>query len=631
MAYYHILRDQNAAQDVWAMMGLVAHMAENIGLHRDPRQWKMDDHAVQERRTLFWEIYFLFILESISLGRPPPLPLDYCDCEYPRLDSDNGNIPVSTFAYHKYTFASTILSQITRVTLGVTPISYGTILALDKRIRDHPALILKEEDFDFSGGSSGAQAQMSVGAGRAQMFMGRAIGEMALLYLHRRFFARALSTYPSHILHCPFGPSVLAIFKAASAYIALMKEFCEREVGLAIRFAIFWNNLLASSFVMAAIATRAPSSVLAPSALSDLDTCHALLVTTTNSSGAASRPSRALDIVAKIRIKAHKIVSDFRAGIIPLSSPNPAKASRRAKRPGEEDPNIPDAIDVLSGKTRLLTTRRRTSSTHANPSNAGGGNLNASAERLVSTGKKNDDLARAERIYAVYRQAHPDLVKVLKDATATPIPPPPRENTASALAVPVGPNIVQQIPNIPPPASLSQPQNLSGVTSMMQQGMVLDPQLIAAQAQVQMVPVQATDVFPGQPQPQQNPPLFLDFSQLLQPQIDLLVNSQSPQTALTQPLLTPSLVEDLQHIFAPAWDLSPPASDDSKTFTSPISNSSGYFDFMQNAGMVSAADVGMGMGQGGTPGTAMDADVIWDDFMKEFGMQVDSDGSPPSG
>jgi len=31
MGYYHLLRDHNAAQHVWALMGLAAHMAENVG------------------------------------------------------------------------------------------------------------------------------------------------------------------------------------------------------------------------------------------------------------------------------------------------------------------------------------------------------------------------------------------------------------------------------------------------------------------------------------------------------------------------------------------------------------------------------------------------------------------------
>ncbi|KIJ46064.1 hypothetical protein M422DRAFT_46357 [Sphaerobolus stellatus SS14] len=602
MAYYHILHDQNAAQHVWAMMGLVAHMAENIGLHRDPRQWKMPDEAVQERRTLFWEIYFLFMLQSISLGRPPPLALDYCDCRFPRFDTAGVNIPINSFASHKYAFASTILSQITQVTLGVNPISYGKILALDRRIRDHR--VLKEGD--FSGGMG------SVGAMKAQMFMGRAIGEMALLYLHRRFFARALFKYPTDTLHCPFGPSVLAIFKAASAYITLMKEFCEEEVWLAIRFVIFLNNLLASSFIMAAIATRTPSSILAPAALVDLDT------------GLASRPSRALDIVSKIRTKAHKIISDFHAGIPPPSA-NPPKAYSRAKRPGEEDP--PDAIDMLSGKTRLLTTRRRMNSVNvnvdANPFNVNPRKVNpsASTETLTSVLKKNDDLARAESIYSVYKQAHPELVKVLRDATAT---------TTSTVEVP-GSNAVNVILQVPialhsmQSQSQPQPQISSGVPRLKQQGMRINTQFTAAQTQVWTPPLQATETFLGQ-DPQQGLPFFLEFSPFLQPRSEPFADSQS--TSSTQPLPTPSGVNgDHNLMFGPLWDLPPPTAS-SKLFISADSDSSLHFDFMRNAGIVSGAGVERVMGQGVT---AMDTDAVWDDFMQQFGMQVDSDGSPQSG
>jgi len=59
---------------------------------------------------------------------------------------------------------------------------------------------------------------------------------IALLYLHRRFFARALSNYPSDIIHCPFGPSVLAIFRSAGTYIALMRDLCAVQPEVPLRF-----------------------------------------------------------------------------------------------------------------------------------------------------------------------------------------------------------------------------------------------------------------------------------------------------------------------------------------------------------------------------------------------------------
>lgn len=34
MAYYHILRDKNAPQHCWALMGLASHMAQNASTHR---------------------------------------------------------------------------------------------------------------------------------------------------------------------------------------------------------------------------------------------------------------------------------------------------------------------------------------------------------------------------------------------------------------------------------------------------------------------------------------------------------------------------------------------------------------------------------------------------------------------
>ncbi|KIJ54545.1 hypothetical protein M422DRAFT_24494 [Sphaerobolus stellatus SS14] len=393
MAYYHILRDKNAPQHCWALMGLASHMAQNIGLHRDSRRWKLDDSTVQERRGLFWEMYYMCMNQSISFGRPPSLSLDYCDCDMPRAE-DRPEHRAGEFkpSFHtrKLQFAAECLSQVARATLGVKSIAYSTILALDRKIRDSHALKIP---------CNGASGQNELGAATVsltfQRFMLKAHGEMALLYLHRRFFARAVTNYPTDILHCPFGPSVLAIYRSASSYISLMRDLCSLQPELPSRFVIFWNNLLASSIIMASIATKCPASVLAPSAITELDTCFTLFETTARFGGSSSRPARALNIVSKIRDRAHKVATDFQAGLIP------SEVSRKT-----DTNDINDELTILSGRARLVATNSARNSEEPSPGPSG-------------SNPATPPVPPQPNLEA-YRAAHPALLAHLREATKSP-------------------------------------------------------------------------------------------------------------------------------------------------------------------------------------------------------------------
>lgn len=62
-----------------------------------------------------------------------------------------------------------------------------------------------------------------------------ALGCVVLLYLHRSFFARAISDHPKDPLGSPYGTSVIAAYRSAGSLVAMMrnlytqlKEPCER-------------------------------------------------------------------------------------------------------------------------------------------------------------------------------------------------------------------------------------------------------------------------------------------------------------------------------------------------------------------------------------------------------------------
>ncbi|KAF8577043.1 hypothetical protein K439DRAFT_1622389 [Ramaria rubella] len=367
MAYYHLLCDKNGSQNCWAMLGLASHMAQNIGLHRDSWRWKLDEAIVEERRDLFWELYWLGVNQCLSFGRPPSLMLAYCDCEIPlhedRLEKNRAGEIKPGFHIRKFKFASECLSQVVEAVLGIKHTPYSTILALDRKVRDNQSLKVPP---------NGATGPAELGAATAtltlQRFMLKAAVEMTLLYLHRRYFARAVSDYPTDILGCRFGPSVLATYRSASMYITLMRSLCALQPELPSKFVVFWNHLLASSIVVGSVATKCPQSVLAPSAISELESCYVLFENAAKFGNCSGRPARAVTIVSKLRDRAYQVATAIKAGLLPDESTSGMK---------DDDPERDtDELLILSGRGRLVSAKSapsapRTSSVTSNTNMSG--------------------------------------------------------------------------------------------------------------------------------------------------------------------------------------------------------------------------------------------------------------------
>ena len=86
LVVYHIR--SSSSQGIWYMIGLAMRIAIDLGLHRKANEAKLDPFTAQMRRRLFWTIYYLERVISMSLGRPfsladrhidLPLPLDVDD------------------------------------------------------------------------------------------------------------------------------------------------------------------------------------------------------------------------------------------------------------------------------------------------------------------------------------------------------------------------------------------------------------------------------------------------------------------------------------------------------------------------------------------------------------------------
>ncbi|KAE8138310.1 major facilitator superfamily domain-containing protein [Aspergillus pseudotamarii] len=86
LVVYHLR--SASSQGVWYMIGLAMRTAIDLGLHRKANEVNLDPFTAQLRRRLFWTVYYLERVVSMSLGRPfsiadrnidLPLPLDVND------------------------------------------------------------------------------------------------------------------------------------------------------------------------------------------------------------------------------------------------------------------------------------------------------------------------------------------------------------------------------------------------------------------------------------------------------------------------------------------------------------------------------------------------------------------------
>lgn len=73
---------------------------------------------------------------------------------------------------------------------------------------------------------------------------------LALLYLHRSFFARAISDHPKDPLGSPYGASVLAAYRSAGALVALMRNLHTQLQEPSERMWFLWTHMFSCAVRM---------------------------------------------------------------------------------------------------------------------------------------------------------------------------------------------------------------------------------------------------------------------------------------------------------------------------------------------------------------------------------------------
>ena len=79
---------------------------------------------------------------------------------------------------------------------------------------------------------------------------------IALLYVHRTFFAQALSDHPTDPLRSPYSPSFLAGYRSACILLSSLREqFALFPVQIA-RFWVLWTHAFSSAVSVLPVAVR---------------------------------------------------------------------------------------------------------------------------------------------------------------------------------------------------------------------------------------------------------------------------------------------------------------------------------------------------------------------------------------
>ncbi|KAJ7453960.1 hypothetical protein B0H11DRAFT_265925 [Mycena galericulata] len=311
-------------------------------LDRDSGRWKVDPIETQRRRELFWELFTYDSWQCLTFGRPTSFALAHVDCKMPQ-----SNEPPDDQAFYawKHRFCSECMILLHDQAFGAKTPTYATVLQLDRKMRAFPVPpILQVAGFGSSEPRPGGFPETIMLTLQRHIVL--AIREMNLLYLHRSFFARAISDHPKDPLGSPYGTSVIAAYRSAGSLVALMRNLHSQLKQPSERIWFLWTHMFSCAIILGSIVTRCPSMSLAPSALVQLDSACELF----SKAARGFRAVKVLNIMLRLQEKAHHSLEDFRKGKL---SPAARRITPDSLSPVEEN----DELSTLGGKTRLVAKK----------------------------------------------------------------------------------------------------------------------------------------------------------------------------------------------------------------------------------------------------------------------------------
>ncbi|KAJ7665729.1 fungal-specific transcription factor domain-containing protein [Mycena rosella] len=334
MAMYYAHGGRRFTMDgAWSTISLACSISQTLGLHRESFGSKLSPIASNRCRALFWETYSIETIYGLSVGRPTGTFLSNISCPFPP-DEDAATEPFVKIypGYRKgrWAYTTQITAPIMETFLTTAKPSYETVLDLDQKIRKY-MLSAPFESFPSPDDSPAAFIQRNL----IPLF-----SNIMLMYIHSGSFVEAMRDNPVNPLASSYSASFLAGYRSASEIIkADIRNFTNHPM-LFTRWWAIWKSLFNAAIIVGTVATRYPSSKMAPHAIVELFTAVDLIEKGAVSSG---RARSGLAILQRLRDKAIAGYSQY--------------SGHRITPPPTSDPETEDELEIFAGYTRVVANK----------------------------------------------------------------------------------------------------------------------------------------------------------------------------------------------------------------------------------------------------------------------------------
>lgn len=293
----------------------------------DPSLWGFVGKEAYDRRVYFWNLMAGVLWQSLVTGRPPALLTTYIDCHLPTADEENlfqqDEVPLG-FGIWGFRVSVECLIPLVKATLAVKPPSYQAILELDRKIRD----FVISTDVDKSKDSRIATSMAAFARSHYQ--------DLLLMFLHRGFFAQAMTENPLNPLQSPYGQSVLAAYSSACVVLEDTKSQYFNKPLLCARVWRIWSLAFSATVIIGTVAIRGIHLNLDPPAFEEFQSACVMFRSAAETS---SRAARAMSILQVMLQKASQAREHYK--------------QRRAPVVAETRPD--DELSIFGGKMRLVS------------------------------------------------------------------------------------------------------------------------------------------------------------------------------------------------------------------------------------------------------------------------------------
>lgn len=326
-------KESNLEQS-YALLDLASQVAMRIGFHLDPSLWGITGKEAYDRRVYFWNLMGGVLWQSLVTGRPPSVLTSYIDCRIPTAEDEElfqrDEYPLG-FGIWGFRVSSECIIPIIKATLAVKPPPYETILELDHKVRD------------FVHTAKTGQASTSRTATSMATFVRSHYQDLLLMFLHRGFFAHAMSENSVDPLSSTYGHSVLVAYSSACTVLDDTKAQYQENPMLCPRIWRMWSLAFSAAVIIGTVAIRGVHLNLRPPALEQLESACVMFQGAAEISSRAARAFPVLQIMLQKAFKAREHYSQQRTLVVTQKQPD-------------------DELSIFGGQARLVSETLPTSS-----------------------------------------------------------------------------------------------------------------------------------------------------------------------------------------------------------------------------------------------------------------------------